>query len=342
MPNTDLDKATRELFVNGLVDEVYMRTPVIEELKRRNQVTHAAGKYIERLIDIDSIEDLAQEYGKNDPLTDERKETLDKPRFTWKKMQLPLRYDVDEELENVGGGPDITLLNIAEHLVKKGFDGVRRWWVKKLFNSGSTTPVADGATGFQSLISALNHDTVYGTLSRSFSGGTHDEWQGADPAGLNESVASSSQDTAYTLTKGNLQKWINETSVADSMEGPEDLMICMCPTLWDKLANEMESHSMYKAGSKQSQGIKSMMFDGYEVVSVPYLQRTATMRTWLFILNLRYLELRIHSKRNERLTPFEWQGKNQNGYDCHLARIMCQGNICHWKPKSSMWLSAVS
>jgi len=239
MPDTDLDKATRELFVNGLVDEVYMRTPVVEELKRRDQINHTGGKYIERLIDTDTIEDLVQEYDKNDPLTDERKETLEKPRFTWRKMQLPLRYDVDEELENTGADSDVQLLDIAEHLVKKGFDGVRRWWAIKLFNAGSTTPVADGSTTFQSLVSALNHDTTYGTLSRSFSGGTHDEWQGADPEGLNESVSSSSQDTSYTLTKGNLNKWINETSVADCMDSPEDLMICMCPTLFNKLAAEM-------------------------------------------------------------------------------------------------------
>ena len=342
MATTDLDKATRELFVQGLVDEVYMRTPIIEELKRRNQLTHTAGKYIERLIDTDTIEDQIQEYGTNDALTDEKKTTLEKPRFTWRKAQCPLRYDADEELENIGGGPDITLLNLAEHLVQQGFTGFKRWWEMKMFNSGSTTGVADGSTSFQSLVSALDHDTTYGTIARSFSGGTNDYWQGADPAGLNETVTTSSQGTAYTLTKGNLQKWINETSVADCMESPEDLMIVMCPTLWDKLAAEMEAHSMYKAGSKQSQGITSMIFNGHEVVSVPYLQRSSTMKTWLFILNLKWFELRIHSKRNERLTPWKWQGEQSGGYDFMLARILLQGNFVCWKPKSSMWLSNVS
>lgn len=342
MSTTDLDKATRELFVNGLVDQVYMRTPVLEEMKRRNQIKHTGGKYIERLIDTDTLEDLVQEYGTNDALTDEKKTTLEKPRFTWRKMQLPLRYDVDEELENHQGDSTVQLLDLAEHLIKKGFDGVRRWWTMKLFNSGSTTGIADGSTTFQSLVSALDHDTTYGTISRSFSAGTHDEWQGADPGGLNETVSSSSQGTSYNITKGNLRKWINESSVADCMESPEDLMIVMGPQLYDKLAAEMEAHTMYRAGKKQDQGITSMYMDGHEVVSVPYLHRTSTMQTWLFILNLRYFELRVHSKRNERLTPFKWQGENANGYDYYLARILTQGNFVCWKPKSSMWLSAVS
>ncbi len=343
MSTTDLEKATREMFVNGLVDQVHMRIPIIEELMRRRQVTHSAGKYVERLIDTADIDDLVQTYDTNDALTDEKKTTLDKPRFTWRKTQLPLRYDVDEELENIGGDSKIQLLNLSKHLIDKGNRGIRKWFEKQMFNNGSATPIADGdKTAWQSIVSALNHDTTYGTLARSFSAGTHDEWQGADPAGLNESVTSSSQDTAYTLTKGNLAKWINETDVADSMDSPEDLMICLCPTLWNKLRAEMEAHLMYQPGKKQSQGIKSMLFDGHEIVSVPYLQRTSTMRTWLFILNLRHFELRIHTSRNFKFTGFKWQGEQANGYDYFLARIMLQGNFVCWKPKSSIWLSNVS
>ena len=85
-----------------------------------------------------------------------------------------------------------------------------------------------------------------------------------------------------------------------------------------------------------------MYVDGHEVVSVPYLQRTSTMRTWVFILNLAYWELRIHTRRNFKFTGMKWQGENANGYDYYLGRILLQGNFCCWKPKSSLWLSAVS
>lgn len=342
MATNDLSIATRELFIKSLVNQVFLKTPFIEELQRRRQITHSAGKYVERLVDTDEIDDLMQEYVPEQALTDQKKDTLAKPRFTWKYAQLPLRYGVEEKLQNHSGDPKIQLLNLAEHLAKKGQRGTKLWLMKKTFNTASDVPVADGAVGPQSLVSALNHDSTYGTLSRSFSGGTNDYWQGADPAGLGEVVTSSSQDTAYNFTRDNIRKWVNETSIAHHMEGTDDLQILCSPTLWDKLAAQMESHLQYKEGKKQSQGIRSMIFDGHEVVSVPYLQTTANTKTWVFILNLRYWELRIHTERNFLHTPFKWQGDVANGYDYWLSRIMFQGNLVCWKPNSSIWLSNVS
>jgi len=329
--------------VRSVVDQVFYKTPFIEELQRRRQITHSAGKYVERLVDTENIDGLMQVYTTNQPLTDEKKTTLDKPRFNWRKWQLPLRYDVDEELENVHGGKEIQLLNLAKHLVTKGQRACKLWLDASVFNNGSTTPVADGTlTAIQSLVSALDHDTAYGTISRTFSTSTNDWWQGADPSGLGKDVTTSGQGTTWTLTKANLRKWINETDVAHYMEGADDIMVLMCPTLWNKLAAQMEAHLEYKSGMKQSQGIRSMIFDGHEIVSVPYLQRSSTTKTWLFILNLRHFELRIHSMRNMKMTDFKWQGENANGYDYYLARILNQGNLVCWKPNSSMWLSAVS
>lgn len=343
MSTNDLEKATRELFVRSYVDQIHMRTPFLEELQRRHQVTHKAGKYIERLVDTEDTDDLVQTYTVNDSLTDDRKETLEKPRFTWRKSQMPVRHNADEELENFQGDNEVQLLDLSAFLVKKAQDGMRKWLAKQMFNTGSTTPVADGdKTNWQSLVSALNHDTTYGRLARSFSSDINDYWQGSDPAGLLENVSSSSQDTSYTLTKGNLAKWINETDVSDSMDQPEDLMIMMCPTLYDKLRAEFEAHSIYKGGLKQSQGITSMMFDGHEIVSIPYLQRSSTMRSWVFIMNLKHWELRIHTRRNFKFTGMKWQGDVANGYDYWLGRILLQGNLVCWHPKGSLWLSAVS
>ncbi len=343
MSTTDLEKATRDMFNRTFIDQVPMRIPFYEALQRRHLITHKAGKGIEALHDTETLESLVQTYTVNDSLTDEKKNTLGKPKFKWRKSQMPLRYDADEELENFSGDADVQLLNLGKHLTGKGQKDLRRWHATQMFNLGTTTPVADGdLTEWQSLISALNHDTPYGTLARNFAAGTNDYWQGADPAGLLESVSTSSQDVAYNITKGNLAKWINETDIADSMESPEDLMILVCPTLWNKLRAEMEAHSIYKGGLKQSQSITSMMFDGHEIVQVPYLQRTATTRKWVFILNLKYWELRIHTNRNYKFTGYRWQGDVANGYDYFLGRILMQGNLVSWKPKASMFLSNVS
>lgn len=344
MSTADLTKATRELFMDSLLSQVFRQTPVVEKLQRENQIKYTGGTSIQRLIDVDEIDDLMQEYTTNEPLTDSKKTTLQKPSFTWRKGQLPLRYDCDEELENILSGDDeIQLLDLAEQLVKKGHRGTKLWLESRMFNSGSATPVADGSKVFQSFVSALNHDTTYGGISRSFSAGTNDYWQGADPAGLGQSITSSSQDTAYNLTISNLRKWITESDVSHHMEVPTDLYIPMCPTLYNKLRAEMESKMIYKpTGDVQKQGFNSMELDGHTIASVPFLQTTSTMQNWVFILNTAFWELRIHTARNFKMTDFKWQGENANGFDYYLARILVSGNFICWKPNSSMWLSAVS
>ena len=344
MATADLTKATRELFDRTLVDQVHMRTVFVEALQRNGQVTSTfkGGKYIEKLIDTDTIESLVQAYTANTALTDAKLTTLEKPRFTWKYAQLPLRYDIDEYIQNIHAGTEEQLLDLAAHLVKKGQSDLKLWQEAILFNSGSTTGIADGSIYFQSLVSALGADVTYGTITRTASSNTNDYWQGADPSGLWSGITATTQTTAANMTVSNCRKWVNETDIAHYMDGVDDLMFLMCPTLWDKLAAEMESKLLYKEGLKQSQGIRSMHLDGHEIVSVPYLQKTSTMKTWVFILNLRHWEWRMAATRNFELTPFEWQGKNSNGFDFWLARIMMCGNFFCWKPNSSMFLTNVS
>ncbi|KPL25601.1 MAG: hypothetical protein AMJ75_00385 [Phycisphaerae bacterium SM1_79] len=339
---SDLTLATRELFVRALINEVHMKTPVVEELQRRNQVMYRGGKYLEQLVVKGTMEGLVQEYTVNQALTDEKTEMLEKPRWQWKYAQLPLRYDADEATQNISAGKEEQLLDLADFLASQGHDGMRRWLCKMIFNSGSTTAVADGGTKFQSAISALDHDTTYGTLSRSISGGTNDWWQGADPADLTQSITSSSQDTSYNLTIYNLRKWVHESDIAHYMESDDDLYVCMCPTLFNKLRAEAESKIEYNPGQTQNNFVTKAKIDNLTCVSVPYLQTSSTMKTWLFILNMKYWFLYLHRDRNFKVTDFKWQGDQANGYDRWLARIMVKGNLVCNKPNSSMWLSAIS
>jgi hypothetical protein len=147
------------------------------------------------------------------------------------------------------------------------------------------------------------------------------------------------------MTISNLRKWINETSIAHNMTSPADLQILMSPTNFNKLRAEMESKYLYRPpdkSGKETQKLLKMELDRHTIVSVPYLQTSTTMQTWVFILNMNDWELRIHSERNFDLTPFVWQGDKTNGYDFWLARIMICGNFICWKPNGSMWLSSVS
>ncbi len=341
---SDLTQATRELFIRTVKNQVFMQTPVLEEITRRNKITYSGGTDIRRLVDTAETDSTAQLYSTNEPLTNEPSNTLAKPVFTFRKMQVPLEYDVDIELQNAGAGREEQLLDLVQHITQKAQRATRLKLEQMLFNSGSTTGVADSSTSFQSLVSALDHDVTYGTLSRSLSAGTRDWWQGADPAGLTSSITSSSQGTSYNMTISNLRKWIYETDVSHYMESPTDLYIVMCPTLFNKIRAEAESKLIYKEvpSGNVKQSVTKFSLDGHTIVSSPYLQTTSTMKTWVFILNMNNWELRIHTKRNFKMTPWEWQGKQANGYDFMLARILLAGNFVCWQPNSSMFLSNVS
>jgi hypothetical protein len=275
-------------------------------------------------------------------------DTLEKPRFTWKKYQFPLKYDVDEWSQNHPSG-DTQLLDLADFLTKKGQRGVKLALQKMIYNinpttgAGSETGVADGSKFFQSLLSALDHDVTYGTLTRTISTDTNTWWQGADPAG--PTWTSSSQGTATNISIANLRKWI--IPVQYYLEQPQDLYVVMCPTLWNKLRAEMESHQIYQAdGESMKYGIQKMWLDGHQIVADPFLEVTpsgvTSTKNWVFLLNMADWELRIHTKRNFLVTDFKWQGENSKGYDYWLARIMLMGNMCCWKPNGSMWLNEVS
>ena len=341
---SDLTEATRELFVRTLKNQVFYKMPFYDDMERRGKITFRGGKYIERLVVKDEMDDLAQAYTTNEALTDEAKDMLAKPRFEWKKLQLPLRYSADWQIQNANAGDEEQLLDLVQFLTQQAQNGMKRKMMKNLFNGGSATGRGDSQKEFQSLVSALDHDITYGNLSRSFSGGTNDWWQGADPSGLNIDVTSSAQGTATNMTISNIRKWIYESDVAQYMDSKADLTLLMCSTLFNKLRAEMESKAIYKGevGDTMKQGFTKMILDGHTVIDVPYLQMSSTTRTWVFILNMNDWELRISTERNFELTDFEWQGKYANGFDYYLSRILVAGNLVCWKPRGNLWLSNVS
>lgn len=351
---TDLALATRELFIRTVKEQVFMRTPFLEELLRRNQITHSAGKFVERLTDRAEMTELGQSYSPTEPLTDEKKNMLEKPRFTWKYYQMPMRYDVEEWSQNHHGGSEIQLLDLAAFLVRKAQRGVKLALRIMLFNAdpatdppvGSETGRADNSKIFQSLLSALDHDvTTYGTVSRTLGSTTTGYWHGSDPEGRPDIVSSSSQGTAFNLSIARIRKWI--IPIQEYMDSDADLYMLMCPTLYNKLREEMESKLIYKpTGDMQKQGFMKMELDGHTIATDPWLENgygtAGTTENWVFLLNLPDWELRFHSMRNFKVTDFKWQGEISNGYDYWLGRILLLGNFMCWKPNGSMFLQNVS
>ena len=339
---SNLTEATRELFIRSVKDEVFMKTPFLDDLLSRKKITFSGGTSIKQLVKFrDGLGDIAQDYVTNDTLNDSATDYLAKPEWTWKKFTIPIRYDGDVEIQNENAGSEEQLLALVPDLVKSAQRDAKLHLNSLVFNSGSAAGVSDTGAKFQSLVSALGHDVTYGTLTRTLSTNTRNWWQGSDPAGL-IATTTSAQGTATNFTISNIRKWIWETNVAHNLEGPGDIGIYVCPTLFNKLRAEMESKVIYKQGDPQSQGFEKMIVDGFTVVSVPFLQTTTTMKKWAFIVNLNDWELRLSTARNFKVTPFVWQGQNVNGVDYYLSRILVAGNLICNKPNGSLFLSNVS
>jgi hypothetical protein len=350
----DLSIATRELFVRTVKHQVYMQTPVLEELQRRSQITYSGGKYIERLVDTDEVNSLAQAYTTNEALSDGKKDTLEKPRFLFKLLQQPMKYDVDEYLQNHNASSEEQLLDLASFLVEKSQRGIKLALRNMMYNvtpdgvTGSESGTSDSSKYFSSLISALDHNSGtaknYGNISRSFTNNAF--WMGSDPLGRPDAITSSSQGTATNVSIANFRKWL--VPIEQYMEKMSDLYVVMCPTLWNKLRAELEAKGQHQSlnADKLKYGIHQFEIDGAQIVKDPYLEHGygtgGTTENWVFVLNLRDWELRIHKDRNMKQTEFKWQGEIANGHDYWLARILCSGNLCCWKPNGSMWLNNVS
>ena len=60
-----------------------------------------------------------------------------------------------------------------------------------IFNKASDTPQTDSGKPFQSLVSALNHDTQYAGITRTLSTSTNDWWQGAVGSDLTNNTTTS-------------------------------------------------------------------------------------------------------------------------------------------------------
>lgn len=344
MSTADLSLATRNLVIRALKNQVFIGTPFFDELASRNKIITHGGKAIDKIVDKDEMDDLAQFYSENTPLESGKKNMLARPTFKWKKMQVPLEYGVDEQLENVDAMKEEQLLNLAEHLAKKGLRATKLALMKSSWNNGTETPIeSSDSDSFQSIVSALDFDNTYGGITRTGASGLNNYWQGGMVGAVGTPEGTSISDTnatSYSLSIDQWREWL--IPLEHRAEDLSDLVTYMPAVLFNKFRAEAESRILYGPGDPQQQGFKNMTVDSYKIVAVPYLQETSITKTWVTIINHADWDLRIHTARDFKMTDFVWQGDVVGGFDKWLARIMVAGNLVCWKPNGSMWLNDVS
>jgi len=338
--NANISATTRDMWIKTRRSAIYMKMPMLAKLLMRQRVTWSAGDKITRPIEFAEMDSLGQSYTVNEAMTSGTVTTMTKPWFSRKRFQLPLKYTVDEWEANVGsGGGEEQVINFARYLVEKGQRGARLYMYKKMFHVSTT----DAGAYFQSIPQALDHSVTYGHTTRTATT-VNAWWQGVSLADT-----FTDQDTAVAASINTVRNLASKCSIYGSDK--RDMMLLVGPTVFLNLKSQVDASNITtNPGEMVKYGFESFTIDSIEVVRDDFLDAgvlsaetsPTTPTTWMFLLNVYDWELRLHPQRQITLTPFKYQGENEDATDSWLARIMASGNLVCWHPRGNGWLSNVS
>jgi len=354
----DLDNLTRDMHDKTWLVEYMRKNPVIGLMLERKDLKFKGGKKYTREADTDTHEDIVQDYSVNETLTHGVKDTTKEVKFRRKKFQHPIQIDVDEELENAKQTADGTQLhNMAAFRVNKANESVRVHLRKLLYRSANSSlgkQATDSNKYVQGLNSALEVDTTYGEVTRTYSAGTKDDtgfW--FQPMG--GTVSQTVQATAAAISIS----WMRSKfePLEDLESDNTDLITIVGGVLWLSLQAEAEARSMPYTIEKNRtarQGFTEMILDERRIVKDPFLKSAnntimgettdaaGALERRMYGLNLRDWDFYIHPDRNFKLTKFFDQKNIAGGSDMKLARVLFAGNLVCWHPNSQLYYENVT
>ena len=358
----DLDNMTRDMHDATWLVEYMKKNPVTAMLLDRKDLQFKGGKQYYREVDTSTMEDLAQDYDVNDPLTHGTMDTTSRITFRRKKFQFPVQIDVDEELQNDDQTPDNTQLQkLAKHRVKKAQEGTRLHLRKLIYRgTGHSLAASDSNKYIQGLNSALTVDATYGQLTRTKASSVNDWFQPAANGYDATGGLAGDQNGEYSISI----HWMREIlEPLGDLEGDDkELVTIVGGVLWLALQAEAERRGTpYKIvpdrlnqnDGKTTQGFTEMILDSRKIVKDPFLKagnNTAMGETTgaagalerrMYCLNLKDWDFFIHPKRNFKMSSFFDQSQIANGSDFNLSRIKFAGNLVCWYPARQLYLSNV-
>jgi len=341
----DLDNMTRDMNDKSLEVEYIKKTPVLNMILERKDPKFKGGEFYTKQLDVDTTEELAQDYSVNDRLTHGTKDTTKSAKFGRKAFQIPVQLDMDEELENAYQTEDRSQLhNLAKHKVKKAQEAGRLHLRKLVYGAASDT-----AKQVQGLNSALIVDSTYGYNSRDNSAGTNDWWQPS-----NNVYTTSTQGTERSISINWLQQVV--LPLRNLETNPNNQVVVVGDTLWLALQAEAQAYQMpvkYDPNGMFKYGIEEMTIQGIRIVHDPFLvtaNNTAMSMTTgsagdlarrVYILHLPDWDLYAAPGRYFQLTKSFDQKLIAGGADFRLQRLLFAGNLVCWHPNRQVYFSNV-
>jgi len=331
---TDLANSTRNLFAANVVDQVFLRIPMLNMFMEHRRVTTKGGLKLVYDLVMNDAEDDVQWYSKDTGLTVSQSAFTEQAKFLWKYAQLPLRYAVDTEIENQLATSATKRRDVVKLMVKQGLIGFKNAMNTRLHSTSTT----DTGEGFQSVPDALEHSRTYGEITTTTTANAW--WNGA-------SLADSYSDraTEMAMSLANLRTML--AIVRRYVDATDKQYLFLPEGLYNELQGLMEGKRVSVSDKDNSKLFKYNLdtFQAYrcEVVMDSWMTKNSQTATALLI-NPNTFQMRLHPDRafSMRKEGFVWQGNVAGGKDENVARMLVAGNLCCNQPNGNMWKSNVT
>jgi len=319
-----LTASTQELYLRSVEDQVHDRIPLVYRLRRMGKVT-VGGRKISKNVRYGK-NTQTQLYIKGETLNSGRESKRDLASFEWGLTQVPIKYDVDDEIQNNGATQIVdTIADEVAAAQEDMMDKLSEVFYGDYDGDGSVDDTSSTDTkGVLSINAALLYTTskggvaTYGGIKRT---ALSDWWVGNIDDGS----------TVGAATTVSFNQWDYMVDKCLQYRGDRrNLMAITGSALyrkWKSLVRSKEG-DLKMDGMMAKAGFAAFSIDGIELVlddNVP--------SGYFYMLDLSKWEWRINSKRNFKITAFKWQGENNNGVDEYLARVLLAHNLVCWKPR---------
>jgi len=326
---------TKELYLRTVEDQVHDRIPLVYKLKRMNRVNTVGGRKITKPVRY-AKNTQTQHYLKGAPLNSATESKRTAAKYPWALTQTPIKYDVEDEIVN--NGDEQIVDTIAEEIKaaqEDQMDTLSQVFFGQYVTAGSVTDVDDIPDGSPLSINAAFYGAdntyggaaTYGGITRSAVG---DWWDGIMDDGV----------TANASTAVSFNHWDFMVDGCMKHRGSRKNLLAICGSAlyrkWKSLVRSKE-REVDISGMMAKAGFASFSIDGVEIV----LDDNCA-DNYFYMLDLSTWEWRINPKRAFKVTPFKWQGEQNNGIDEYLARVLLAHNLVCWKPRNNYMATSMA
>jgi hypothetical protein len=293
-----LTALTQKKYVPKIMDNFFKSNPLLVYLKDRQKTFPGGHKIVEPLI-YGNIEGV-KSYSLYDTIAYDTSIPISAAEFQPKNIVAPIIISTDEELQNSGETQVLALLKskiqIVEETLKSTVTGM-------LYGDGT----GNGGKDLTGLGAAIAATGTYGGIDR----GTYDWWKAKVVSN------SGTPGTPGTLSLTSMMRLF--LSLSDGNDQP-DMLLCGVAT-WHEYFKLMDSKISIQTtvGKKMADyGFQTLEFMGKPVMADPNCPEGI-----MYFLNSKYLNWRVHSGANFKVTPFHTD-------DSRLAKkqeILLTGNL---------------